>query len=426
MPKAVSVPLRAVDPQRETESGSTVKIEVSNQITHQTGDTNKGEEILQLPSDLSAAEKIIEKMPASAFKVRLLAGVALKYDRYGNRQIAKKHLEAATAIALNLSEPTEKVTTLINIAQAYHSLNQPDTAQEQLKQATLIANGIESPQRRSELWLDLALAYDELGQSELAQQRFQDSVAALQQTLEPQARFPFKEESPDISIGISGQVNSYRDTTAYLGVNFDLYKQWEEADLTIDGSVYLDFDSSRSVNNFRPGSLSSLVYRDYFNDQWSFFNNTFVSTNQTLYSSSNNDEDLEIIAASYLGAGLNLWRGDTPRKFLDFQIGLGPRYEYSYVNFQQARNRIDPVLGLILYGRGFEVGNITINSTFYFTPVITDLNRYIIGSDSRFNIPLSERWTLSNRLFMRYQNEPVIADTPKFEFFLSTGLEYKF
>ena len=245
MPKAVSVPLRAVDPQRETESGSTVKIEVSNQITHQTGDTNKGEEILQLPSDLSAAEKIIEKMPASAFKVRLLAGVALKYDRYGNRQIAKKHLEAATAIALNLSEPTEKVTTLINIAQAYHSLNQPDTAQEQLKQATLIANGIESPQRRSELWLDLALAYDELGQSELAQQRFQDSVAALQQTLEPQARFPFKEESPDISIGISGQVNSYRDTTAYLGVNFDLYKQWEEADLTIDGSVYLDFDSSR-------------------------------------------------------------------------------------------------------------------------------------------------------------------------------------
>ena len=63
MPKAVSVPLRAVDPQRETESGSTVKIEVSNQITHQTGDTNKGEEILQLPSDLSAAEKIIEKMP---------------------------------------------------------------------------------------------------------------------------------------------------------------------------------------------------------------------------------------------------------------------------------------------------------------------------------------------------------------------------
>jgi hypothetical protein len=72
------------------------------------------------------------------------------------------------------------------------------------------------------------------------------------------------------------------------------------------------------------------------------------------------------------------------------------------------------------------VGNLTIDSTFYLAPVITDLNRYIIGSDSRFNIPLSERWTLSNRLFMRYQNEPVIADTPKFEFFLSTGLEYTF
>ena len=192
MPKAVSVPLRAVDPQRETESGSTVKIEVSNQITHQTGDTNKGEEILQLPSDLSAAEKIIEKMPASAFKVRLLAGVALKYDRYRNSQIAKKHLEAATAIALNLSEPTEKVTTLINIAQAYHSLNQPDTAQEQHKQATLIANGIESPQRRSELWLDLALAYDELGQSELAQQRFRTAWRPCNKPSNRKPVFPLK------------------------------------------------------------------------------------------------------------------------------------------------------------------------------------------------------------------------------------------
>ena len=426
MPKDISTPVPTVDPQRETESESTVKMETTNQTNHQAGKSNKGEEKPQLLSDPSAAEKIVENMPASAFKVRLLVGIALKYDQYGDRQIAQKHLEAATAIAFTLSEPTEKVTTLINIAQAYHSLNQPDMAQEQLQQATLIANGIEDPQRRSELWLDLALAYDEMGQSELAQQRFQDSMIALEQGLEPQANFPFKEESPEISIGISGQVNSYRDTTAYLGVNFDLYKQWEEADLDIDGLVYLDFDSSRSVNNSRPGSLSSLVYRDHFNEQWSFFINTFISTNQDFYSSSNNDEDLEIIATSYLGAGLNLWRGDTPRKFLDFQVGLGLRYEYSYVNFQQARNRIDPVLGLILYGRGFEVGNLTIDSTFYIAPIITDLNRYIIGSDSRFKIPLSERWTLSNRLFMRYQNAPVVADTPKFDFFLSTGFEYTF
>ncbi len=56
-------------------------------------------------------------MPPSAFKARLLVGIALKYNQYGNHQIAQERLQAATAIAFALSEPTEKVTTLTYIPQ---------------------------------------------------------------------------------------------------------------------------------------------------------------------------------------------------------------------------------------------------------------------------------------------------------------------
>lgn len=225
---------------------------------------------------------------------------------------------------------------------------------------------------------------------------------------------------------MSGQIQSYRDTTAFLGINIDVYKQWKKEDLSIDSTFYLDYDSSRSVNNFRPGALTTLVYRDHWNDDWSFFTTIFVSTNQDLYAASNNDEDLEIIATSYHGVGLNLWRGKTTKQFLDFQIGLGLRYEYNYVNFEQLGNRIDPVLGIILYGRGFEVGKMSIDSTFYITPILSDLNRWIIGSDNHFNIPISAHWSITNRLFLRYQSEPVVTDTPNVEVFFSTGVEYKF
>jgi tetratricopeptide (TPR) repeat protein len=368
-------------------------------------------------------EDILKNSPDSAFKAQLLVNLALKLAQDGDRQTALNYLEQATAIGQSLDKTTEKVSTLLLIAKAYHQLEVPDQSQALLQETEQIITQIKPPQQQ-ELRLTLALAYEQLGATNLAQQTLRAIKPAPAPT--PKPDFPFQTDEPwNVQLGISGQVNSHRDTTAFLGVDLDLYKQWDIRDFSSDATLYLDFDSSRSVNNFRPGSLSSMVYRRHYNEDWSFFTNLFVSTNQNFYASSNNDEDLEIIAVSYHGAGLNLWRGDKPRQFLDFQMGIGPRYEYSYINFQQLRNQIDPVFGFILYGRGFEIGGLSIDSTFYFTPVITDFNRYIIGSDSSFNLSLSKRWKLTNRLFMRYQNEPISQGTPNFEFFFSTGLQYE-
>ena len=133
-----------------------------------------------------------------------------------------------------------------------------------------------------------------------------------------------------------------------------------------------------------------------------------------------------IVTDIYVGAGLNLWRGDSPSNFLDFQLGIGPRYEYDYVDFEQRRNQVAPVLAIILLGRGFSLGEAKINQTFAILPALNNFNNYILSSDTKLSIPLSERWSFNNRLFARYRNELVFEDNPKVEFFFSTRLEYEF
>jgi hypothetical protein len=218
----------------------------------------------------------------------------------------------------------------------------------------------------------------------------------------------------------------YRDTTGFLGVNLDYAKQWSEDDIFVDGSIAFDYDSSRSVNNYRPQTFITSVYRKHFNAKWNFFTDFFNSTNQDLYSSKNDDEDLVIVTGIYAGAGLNLWRGDTPSNFLDFQLGIGPRYEYDYIDFELRRNQIDPVLAIIFLGRGFSLGQSTLNHTFAIIPALNNFNNYILQSDTKLSIPLSKRWSFNNRLFARYRNELIFEDNPKVEFFFSTGLEYEF
>ena len=229
-------------------------------------------------------------------------------------------------------------------------------------------------------------------------------MALLQTDEEKTAAVPFKEERLEASLGISGKIDSFRNTTAYLEVDFEIYKQWAAEDLMVNGMVSLDFDDSRTVSNARPGSLSTIVYRDHFNHEWSFYANFFAS---------NDDEDLEITAASSVGAGLNLWRGRTPQEFLDLQMGIGPRYEYNFVDFEEQRNQVDPFLGLFLYGRGFDLGFASMDSLFYLTPNLTNFNHYIIGSDNALKIPISSRWNLTNRLFIRFHNNPINEETPK-------------
>ena len=119
-----------------------------------------------------------------------------------------------------------------------------------------------------------------------------------------------------------------------MGIELNFSKQWSEDDIFVDGNISLDFDSSRTVNTYRPSSLILSVYRNHFNAQWNFFTDLSITTNQDLFSSRNDDEDLTIVGSVYFGAGLNLWRGDLRGEFLDLQLGIGPRYEYDFIDLE--------------------------------------------------------------------------------------------
>ncbi len=252
------------------------------------------------------------------------------------------------------------------------------------------------------------------------------SQTILQEISQPVAEFPFAETPIELSLGIAANVNSFRDTTAFLGVNIDFYKQWSGEDLSVNGSVAVNFDSSRDVNNYRPNSLIYTIYRHHFNEKWNFFSDIFIATNQDLFAAKNDDEDLTIIATGIVGAGLNLWRGEAPRQFLDLQLGLGPRYEYDFIAFEEQRNQIAPIFAVILLGRGFQLGGATVNETFAIVPSLSNIEDIIVSSDTRLSFPLNEQWSLTNRLFIRYRNQRIFPANPTIELFFTTGVDYKF
>ena len=211
-----------------------------------------------------------------------------------------------------------------------------------------------------------------------------------------------------------------------MGIDINFSKQWSEDDIYISSNTSFDFDSSRTVNNVRPRSLILADYRHHFNAKWSFFTNFFNSTNQSLFASRNDDEDLSIISELFVGSGLNLWRGDSRGEFLDLQLGVGPSYKYDFIDSELRRNQIDPALAIILWGRGFSLGKATLNQTFIIVPPLNDFKDYVITYDTNISFPLSEKWSFNNRLFLRYRNELIFEVNPNWEFFFTTGFDYEF
>jgi hypothetical protein len=402
---------------------ATVQSEYDNSIPLITSSETQD---LDQKARLDRSLAIIDQMDDSQHKVILLNDLALSYSRLGNREKANSILEQSLAIAQSFEDIALKVTTMSKIAQYYALTGLKTKAIEILDNTVELVSRLEDKFQQGQILLEISLEYGDIGEEESAQRFFAQSQTIIAEASQPSPEFPFTETPPTFKLGLSGNVNSHRDTTAFVGINLDFAKQWSEEDIFFDGNIYLDYDSSRSVNNYRPGSLITSVYRHHFNAKWNFFTDFFNSTNQDLYSSKNDDEDLVIISGIYAGAGLNLWRGDSPSNFLDFQIGVGPRYEYDYIDFEQRRNQIDPVLAIILLGRGFSLGEAKINHTFSILPALNNFNNYILSSDTKLSIPLSERWSFNNRLFARYRNELVFDDNPKVEFFFSTGLEYEF
>ncbi|MGK7886942.1 MAG: DUF481 domain-containing protein [Crocosphaera sp.] len=382
-------------------------------------------EISQI-SRLAQTLEMINKIDDSQGKVMLLNDLALSYAKLGEVEQAKKILAQSLSITENFEDVSSKITTITEIADAYYKIGEIDKASTLLENTIDSVNSIDNKILQQQLLLKISLKYGEIGQEEKSEMLLTQSQETIMKASQTTVEFPFQQTGSRLNLGLTGNVGSFRDTTARLGVRTSFYQQWPEQDIYLDGNLSVSYDSDRSVNNYRPSSFIKSVYRRHFNPQWNFFTGFFNSTNQDLFASENDSEDLSIISNLIVGAGLNLWRGDSIRQFLDIQLGVGPRYEYEYIDFQKRRDEIDPTVALLLFGRGFAIDSARINQTFAIIPSVDDFNNYTITSDTDLSIPISDRWSLSNRIFFRYRNDVVVDQNPNLEFLFTTGVNYRF
>ncbi|MEM1369103.1 MAG: hypothetical protein AAGG02_14030, partial [Cyanobacteria bacterium P01_H01_bin.15] len=257
-------------------------------------------------------------------------------------------------------------------------------------------------------------------------QKFYQQSQDLANPKTAKTEFPFEPTAARFSLGVSGNVSSLQKTTAFAGINVDYNKQWSEEDIFVDALVAFSYDDGRDINTFRPISFTTAVYRSFLNKDWSLFGASVIAVNDNLFSSKNDDEDLTVLGEFFGGAGLNIWRGETPRNFLDLLLGIGPRYEYDFVDFAERNNRVSPSVVLFLYSRGYEIGIFNIDQIIGVSQAINDLDNLTASFDNRINIPIDDSWALNNRIFFRYRNDFVDESLPKLEFFFSTGLKYSF
>ena len=384
-------------------------------------------------SQLSEVLETVNQMENSQAKAILLNQIALKYIELGELEQAEEILAKSLAISNNLEEQTIQVNLLTNIAKQYAQIGKLDKAQEILELTVEIANSVEDKLTQGQLLLEIALTYQSLDLEDSSQTLISQSQNLISETETiteeppPVAEYPFQEEPVEFSLGFAATISSFRDTTWNVGINSNLYKQWSRSDVFIDSSVSVSFDSSRAEDEkYRPSSLTVALYRRHFNQDWHFAANLFAVTNQELLAAKNDDEDLTVIITPALGAGLNLWRGQTANQSWDVQFFFSPRYEYDYIDFEERRNRVDPTLGIAFIGRDVKIGSATFNQLFIFGQSLRDSENFISTYNTTFSIPISKRWSFTNRLFLRFRNETIFEDNPKWNFYYTTGLDFRF
>lgn len=340
-------------------------------------------------------------------------------------------LEQAGPILEGGKDPEQRIEDLIRVVQLQRRLGQPEQAAQRLRQVRQQAVRLPPPDseearlRRAQLLLQISLA-EENGDTAPGDDDFlAQSQALLKQPVKPEP-FPFRERPTRLELGLGVGGNSYTDLTVRADLSVDLYKQWPRQDLYLDGFFALDYDSSRSVNNFRPIGLATIIYRRHLNRKWNLFYDQLTSVNSTTFSTDDDDQDLSAISASYAGVGLNLWRGDDPGSFLDLQLGIGPRYQYEYIDYERKKDKLGAALGLILVGRKIPIGASRLSIILGSGAYMDDWEDAVLLFDSTLDIPLSRRWSWSNRLVLRYLTDPIAERYPKMNALFSTGFTFKF
>ncbi|EDY37630.1 hypothetical protein CPCC7001_509 [Cyanobium sp. PCC 7001] len=334
-------------------------------------------------------------------------------------------LAAAEEIVRGQPASESQVDDWLTIARLRAQLGEAEAAKAALQEARKTVEAI-TPATSRRVWQSrLALGYAALGDVDTSRALQQDALAqgdASEQTV----AYPFPEGPGRLKAGLGVTGTSFDETTMLGSLSFSLFKPWSRQDLSADGLFVIDYDSGRDNNRIKPNIASSLMYRYHLNDDWHLFVSNFTNVNSGVFASGSDDEDTSALVASYVGPGINLWRGRSTEHFLDLQFGiLGARYEYEDLNFKLERNELTPSVVLILFGRGIPIGRATLSPTLAVGAGSDQLDQLVMYSDVNLNVPISKRWAWSSRVVWRYTTRPV-RDNPNLNLQYVTGLTYTF
>ncbi len=238
--------------------------------------------------------------------------------------------------------------------------------------------------------------------------------------------YPFAEAPRRLTGGLAVSGTSFNDVTANGSATLSLFKPWTNQDLGFDIIASLNYDSGRDVNRLKPNVSSTAVYRYHLNDTWNLFAGNFTAVNSGVITGSTDDEDTTVVNSTFLGPGINLWRGETIENFLDLQLGFGARYEYDEINEDVVRDRLSPVIGLILYGRGFSIGEATFSPLLAVGTGSEQFDEYFAYVDLNLKIPIRKNWAWNSRILARYASESPDNRSNSLNYQYLTGLTYTF
>jgi hypothetical protein len=323
-----------------------------------------------------------------------------------------------------MADPFRKAELLLRLARLQRHLGLEQAAATSLAEARRLGETTAGPEGGA-LLLKLGLAGGDPG----APQTSTALLAEGQRRLEPappQPPFPFTPAPTELQLGFGVSGASFRDSTAVASMNIDLYAQGARRDLEVDLLALAQYDSTRSYNTIRPNGQGLAIFRHHLDRRWNLFFDQLVSVNNDAFSSRDNDEDLSILSVSLVGIGLNLWRDANPSSFVEAQLGVGVRYEYEFIDFEQRQNQLDPNLALVLRAREVPFGNGRINQILWVGSLMNDWENAFLWSTTSISFPLSKRWGWKNELVLRFRTQPIDNDDPNLNAIFSTGLTYKF
>lgn len=333
-------------------------------------------------------------------------------------------LARAKKAVLKGTKSAQQVVDLLQIARLEAQLGAKESARSTLHHARESLAAVSSSTASSELMGRIALGYRALGEEETA--RILDENVKAGTTDSGPLRYPFPSGPPRVEGGLAVSGTSFDEITANGSATFSLFKPWTNQDLSTDIIASLNYDSGRDVNRLKPNVSTSAVYRYHLSDDWSLFLNNLTAVNSGVVAGSTDDEDTSVLTASYLGPGLNLWRGETSERFLDLQLGFGARYEYEEINLKVQRDNFSPSIALILYGRDIPIGKARFSPTLGMGAGSGRLDELVVYADLNLQVPISTHWEWNSRIVARYTTESPTNNSQNLNYQYLTGLTYKF